>query len=164
MTTFHNRCTYFGFLLLCFGVAGAAHGQVSWKQFEAKALPALDVEESYDFLRQHTEGLPPRPRDPGTCPRADEIEIGTGWSIEIPADASPPLVTASEELQRYLKDAMHAQVAVKRPAQLGDWRNRQQVIVASARDKMPGCGDQLKATKDYQIAGLRQRDRRVRLR
>ena len=91
MTTFHNRSTYFGFLLLCFGVAGAAHGQVSSKQFEAKALPALEVEESYDFLRQHTEGLPPRPRDPGMRPRADEIEIDAGWSIEIPADASPPL-------------------------------------------------------------------------
>ena len=109
------------------------------------------MEESYDFLRQHTEGLPPRPRDPGTRPRADEIEIRAGWCIEIPADASPPLVTAGAELQRYLKDAMHAQIAVKRPAQLGDWRNRRQVIVAAARDKMPGCGDQLKATKDYQI-------------
>jgi hypothetical protein len=142
---------YFGFLLLCLGVAGTAHGQVSSKQFEAQALPALDVEEPYDFLRQHTEGLPPRPRDPGAHPLADEIEIGTGWSIEIPADAVPPLVTASEELQRYLKDAMHVQVAVKRASQLADWHNRQQVIVAAARDKLPGCGAQLKAAKDYQI-------------
>ena len=137
---------------LCCILAGAAHGQVSSKQFEAKALPALAVEESYDFLRQHTAGLPPRPRDPDLRPRADEIEIGVGWSIEIPADASPPLVAASEELQRYLKEAMQVQVAVQRPAQLGDWRGRQHVIVAAARDKMPGCGDSLKTTKDYQIA------------
>ena len=151
MKPFQRVYRYFQFFLLCFGVAGAAHGQVSLKEFEAKALPALDVEESYDFLRQHTEGLPSLPRDPGRRPRADEIEIGVGWSIEIPADATPPLVTACEELQRYLKDAMRVQVAVQRPPQLGDWRNRQQVIVAAARDKMSGCGDSLKAAKDYQI-------------
>lgn len=151
MKAFHNRWTQFGFLLLCFGIATTAYGQVSSKQFEAQALPALEVEQSYDFLRQHTEGLPPRPRDPSERPRSDEIEIGAGWSIEIPADAGSPLVVAGQELQRYLKDAMRVEVAVKRPAQLGDWRNRPQVIVAAARDKMPGCGEQLKASKDYQI-------------
>ena len=50
-----------GLLLLCFSLAGVAHGQVSSKQFEAKALPALDVEESYDFLRQHTAGAASSP-------------------------------------------------------------------------------------------------------
>ncbi len=151
MKTFQKGSKYFAFFLLCFGAVGPAHGQVSSKQFEAKALPALDVEESYDFLRQHTEGLPPRSRDPGTYRHADEVEIGVGWVIEIPANATPPLVTACEEFQRYLKDAMRVQVAVQRPTQLGDWRNRQKVIVAAAREKMPGCGDSLKATKDYQI-------------
>lgn len=140
-----------GLFLLCYGSAGAARAQVSSKQFEDAALPALDVEASYAFLRQHTEGLSPRPRDPGLRPRADEIEIGEGWGIELPADASPALVTASEELQRYLKDAMQVRVAVTRPAQPGNWRNRQRVIVAAARDRLPGCGDQLKASKDYRI-------------
>lgn len=151
MKTCFDGCVCFASLLFGLVLTGTARGQVSSKQFEATALPILDVEESYDFLRQHIEGLPPRPRDPHTRARADEIEIGAGWSIEIPADASAPLVTASEELQRYLKDAMHAQVAVNRPARPGDWRNRRQVIVAAARDKMPGCGDQLRAAKDYQI-------------
>ncbi|HOW73518.1 MAG TPA: hypothetical protein PKY77_23195, partial [Phycisphaerae bacterium] len=151
MKTSFSGCVRISILLLSLVITGTARGQVSSKQFEATVLPLLDVEESYDFLRQHTEGLPPRPRDPHTHPRADEIEIGAGWSIEIPADASPPLVTASEELQRYLKDAMQTQVVVNRPARLGDWRNRRQVIVAAARDKLPGCGDQLKAAKDYQI-------------
>jgi hypothetical protein len=150
MKTLHTGPVYFVFLLCC-GLAGAAQGQVSSKQFEAQALPALEVEQSYDFLRQSTQGLPPRPRDPTERPRTDEIEIDSGWSIEIPADAAISLVTAAEELQRYLKDAMQVQVALKRPAQLGDWRNRRRVIVAAARDRMPGCGEQLKAAKDYQI-------------
>jgi hypothetical protein len=140
-----------GVLLLCFAFAGFARAQVSSKQFEDKALPALAVEESYAFLRQHAEGLPPRPRDPGLRPSADEIEIGEGWSIEIPVDASPALAAAGEELQRHLKDAMQVQVAITRLSQTGDWRSRQRVIVAAARDKLPGCGDQLKASKDYRI-------------
>jgi hypothetical protein len=151
MKTFQKGCKYFGFVLLYSSFAGAAYGQVSSKQFEAKALPALDVEERYDFLRQQTEGLPPRPRDPGMYCHADEIEISAGWSIAIPTNASPSLVTASEELQRYLKDAMQVQVAVERPGQPGDWRDRRQSIVVAARDKLPGYGDSLKATKDYQI-------------
>jgi hypothetical protein len=151
MNPFQKVCAYGGVFLLCLGIGGAARAQVSAKQFEDQALPALDVEESYEFLRQHTEGLSPRPRDPDLRPRADELEIGEGWSIEIPADASPALVTAGEELQRYLKDAMRVQVAVTRPAQPGDWRGRQRVIVAAARDRLPGCGDQLKASKDYRL-------------
>jgi hypothetical protein len=138
-------------LVLCLGLAGAAHGQVTSKQFEEQALPALAIEESYDFLRQHSEGLPPRPRDAELRPQADEIEIDAGWSIEIPADAGLPLVTASAELQRYLKDAMNVEVAVNRPEKLGDWRDRRKVIVAAAREDMPGCGEKLKASKDYRI-------------
>jgi hypothetical protein len=151
MKTILSGHVRFELLLLSICVASAADGQISSKQFEAKAYSVLDVEESYDFLRQNTDGLPPRPRDAGTRLHANEIEIGAGWTIEIPADASQPLVAAGEELQRYLKDAMQMQVAIALPAQLGDWRNRRHVIVAAARDKMPGCGTELKAAKDYQI-------------
>ena len=152
MKTIRKSSVGFIFLLLCSVIAGAVRAQVSSKEFEAKALPALNVEDPYDFIRQHNEGLPPRPRDSGSSLRADEIEIGAGWSIEIPADATPPLVTAGEELQRYLGEAMGVRVEVRRTAQTGDWRTRQKVIVAAARDKMPGCGDQLKAAKDYRIS------------
>ncbi len=144
-------CTYWGSIVLCLGIAGAAHGQVTAKQFEEQALPALKVEESYDFHRQHTQGLPPRSRAAELHPHADEIEIDAGWSIEIPADAGPGLATAGAELQRYLKDAMNVDVAVNRPKRLGDWRDRRRVIVAAAREDMPGCGDRLKASKDYRI-------------
>ncbi len=132
-------------------LGGVARAQVSSQEFEAAALPVLEVEESYDFLRQHTEGLRPHPRHPEARVRADEVEIDSGWSIEIPADAPAPLVTAGEELQRYLKQAMHVQVAVRRPERLDDWRSRRRVIVASSRERMPGCGDGLTASKDYQI-------------
>jgi len=139
-------------LLLGLGVPGAADGQVSSKEFENQALPALDVEEPYDFLRQHAEGLSPRPRDPAARPNADEIEIGEGWSIVIPADASPPLATAADELQRYLQDAMGVTVEVTRADQLDDWRNRRNTIVAAPRDQTPGIGEALRGSKDYQIA------------
>jgi len=151
MKTIQKAANYFGCLVLFLSFAGAARGQVSAQQFAARALPALDVEESYDFLRQQTEGLPPAPRAPGANRHADEIEIGAGWSIGIPANATLPLVTASEELQRYLNDAMQVKVAVARLAEPGDWRGQQQIMVVAGRDKLPGYGDSLKATKDYQI-------------
>ena len=140
-----------GLILLAL-FAGPAHAQVTSKQFEARALPAMAVEESYDFLRRHAEGLPPRPRDPDARPRADEVEIDAGWTIAIPADASLPLVTAAAELQRYLKEAMRVEVPVTRPAAFCDWHNLGRAILAAPRDKMPGCGDALKGAKDYRIA------------
>ena len=73
---------HFGFLLVCLGIGDVTCGQVSSQQFEARRGPALDVEESYDFLRQHTEGLPPRPRDPATVPARMRWNIDAGWSIE----------------------------------------------------------------------------------
>jgi len=138
--------------LLCPGITSAADDPVSSKQFEAQALPALEVEESYDFLKQHADGLPPRSRDPDARPGADEIEIGEGWSIVIPANASTPLVTAAEELQRYLKNAMRVVAEVKRSEDFGDWRDHQKTIVAAPRDRLPGIGGALKGSKDYQIA------------
>lgn len=138
-------------VLLGPGFSGAADEPVTSKQFEAQALPALAVEESYDFLKQHAEGLPPRPRDPEARPAADEIEIGDGWSIVIPADASIPLTTAADELKRHLKDAMGVTVEVKRSEQLGDWRSHAKSIVAAPRDRMPGIGEALAGSKDYQI-------------
>ncbi len=59
MRTSFNGSICFAILLVSVVTAGTAQGQVSSKQFEAAALPALEVEESYDFLRQHAEGLPP---------------------------------------------------------------------------------------------------------
>jgi hypothetical protein len=142
--------TYWSLVLCWLGLVSVACGQVSMQQFEAEALPALPIEESFDFLRELAEGIPPRPRDP--APRQDdELEIGAGWTIEIPTDASAPLVTAAEELQRYLQGAMQMDVPVHRIASVGDWQTRKHVIVAAERGQMPDCGDGLKASKDYRI-------------
>ncbi len=146
-----NRSTRLGLLATCLGLAGAARGQVSADRFEEAALPALAIEESYDFHRRLTEGIPPRPRDPDTRPAADEIEIGEGWSVEVPADASTPLVVAAEEFQRYMKEAMRVDVALKRPAGIDGWRDRPKTVVAAARGAMPDLGEPLKASKDYRI-------------
>lgn len=145
--------TILGTVCLCATLltVGTAEGQVTSQEFEAQALPALPVEQSFDFIRQHTEGLAPRPRDPNARPGADEMEIGEGWSIVIPADATPPLVSAAEELKRYLHEAMNVAVEVKRADQIDDWRSHPKAIVAASRAQMPGRGEALKASKDYQI-------------
>ncbi len=144
--------------VLLIGLSALAQTRVSTRAFEAKALPALPVEESYDFLRQHSEGLPPRPRDPLVKAGPDEMEIGgAGWTIRIRADASLPLRTAAEELQRYLRTAMRVQTSIDRAASIDSWQNQPKVIVAGARPAMPGCGERLEAKKDYQIIAARDR-------
>lgn len=133
-------------------LAGCGREQASRESFEAKAFTALPVEESYAFLEQHTKGMAPMRRDPAARRESGEMEIGrTGWRIVIPAGAALPLHTAAEELQRYLREAMEVAVEIERAESLANWRERKQAIVAGARAAMPGCGEALKARKDYQI-------------
>ena len=94
-----------GLILLAL-FAGPARARSPRSNSRPGALPALAVEESYDFLRQHAEGLPPRPRDPDARPRADEVEIGAGWRSTSPPAPRCRWSRPREELQRYLKDAM----------------------------------------------------------
>ncbi|MFN0167504.1 MAG: hypothetical protein ACKV22_13820 [Bryobacteraceae bacterium] len=144
--------------VLFLGLSALAQTRVSTRAFEAKALPALPAEESYDFLRQHTDGLPPRHRDPMVKAGADEIEIGrSGWTIRIRSDASLRLQTGTEELQKYLRTAMQVQTTIDRAASIESWQGQSKVIVAGPRSAMPGCGERLKATKDYQIIAGRDR-------
>ncbi len=139
-------------LALMIAFAGDAPAQISAGRFEAKALRALAVEEPYDFLKQLTAGLPPRPRDPDAVAGPDEMEIAkTGWRIVVPAAATQPLLTAAGELQRYLRDAMQVTVEIGRESSLDGWRDFRRTIVAGPRSAMPGCGAALKAKKDYQI-------------
>ncbi len=142
---------YCFFLFLCCPVLVQSGPGVTAKEFEAEALPKLPVEESFDFLHQLTQGLPPHPRDAGAMPRADEIEMGAGWEIVIHEDATMPLQTAAHELQNYLREAMAVTAEVRRVSSIQKWCQREQVILAAARDKFSGDGDALKDTKDYRI-------------
>lgn len=121
-------------------------------EFTGRALAALPVEEPFEFIHQHTVGLPPKPRDPATAVRPDEMEVAAaGWRIVLASDAAAPLETAAQELLRFLKEAMGVVVTIERAGDLGDWATRKNVIVAARRGSLSGCGDALKASKDYRI-------------
>ncbi len=121
-------------------------------EFTGRALAALPVEEPFEFIHQHTVGLPPKPRDPATAVHPDEMGVApAGWRIVLASDASAPLETAAQELLRFLKEAMGVVVAIERAGDLGDWATRKNVIVAARRGSLSGCGDALKASKDYRI-------------
>lgn len=125
---------------------------VTAQEFEAAALPCLAAEASYDFFKQHAEGLPPCPRDAKAKPRQDELELGPGWAIIIDASSGRPLQSAADELARHLREAMAVTARVERAVSLAPWRSRGKVIIAAARDKLPDQGAMLKSAKDYRLS------------
>lgn len=139
-------------ILLAAVHAMAAIAQTTAGEFEARALAVLPAEPAYDFQRQHTEGLPYSRRDPAARPAAGEFEIpASGWKIAIQDGASAPLVTAAEELRRYLWEAMSIEVTIARTASLREWNSQTNSILAADRAAMPGCGESLRGKKDYRI-------------
>lgn len=139
-------------LLSLFSIfSSLTYGDVSARQFEEQALPVLELEQPFDFINQHTQGLPPLSRDPDARLSADELAIDDKWRIAIPAHATVPLTTAAQELQQYLKVAMRVDVALLQDADLTTLSGQQPTILAGTRDQLPGAGADLKASKDYRI-------------
>ncbi len=51
----------------------------------------------------------------------------------------------------YLRDSMQVDANVVQVASLDGWREMTNVIVAGTREDLAGCGDALKASKDYRL-------------
>lgn len=138
----------FPLLFLCFAQLPGA------ESFAARAYSVLPVEQSYDFIEQHTRGLPAPSRDPAAKPSASEFEIpARGWKIRIAQGAAEPLRVAAAEFQGYLRQSMKIDVPVE-TGPLEDWATARQVIVAGV---LPGCGSALRASKDYRLTASPER-------
>jgi len=145
--------------LLPSGVEGSA-ADLHSRDFHAEASRVLPLEEPYAFAKALASGIDPElgELDPLAKPTALEMAIPPeAWSLLIPSEASLPLREAADRLQSYLKKAMRTQVNIEQRASLADWSTSAKAIVAGARDQLPGCGAELKGTKDYQIIATPQR-------
>ena len=121
-------------------------------EFAAKALPALPIEQPYDFLKVINNWTEPLRRDPGAKPLSSEMALpAEGWTLSIPAQAGPVLRQAAEDFRDYLGRAMQVRVSLDARASLEGWRTLTRTIVAGTREQMPGCGAELQGRKDYQI-------------
>jgi hypothetical protein len=127
-------------------------------EFAARALPALPIEQPYDFLKVIENWVEPLPRDPGAKPSSSEMAIpAEGWILSIPAPAGPVLRQAAEDFRDYLGRAMQVRVALDAKASLEGWRTLDRTIVAGTREQMPGCSAELQGRKDYQIVATPER-------
>ncbi len=140
-----------GLLLVCY--AAAAEGPTA-TEFATRALPALPLEPLYGFRKVLSEGpLETLRRDPQARPSSSEMAIpGQGWTLVVPAGAGPVLRTAAEDFREYLERAMQVRVALETRPSLRDFAQWKNVIVAGVRGQMPGCGDELRGPKDYQLS------------
>lgn len=123
----------------------AADGRVSVEQFEKVALPALPIEEPHDFRRVLEEDFQRPRRDPAAKLASNELDLSTGeWSIVLSTGAGPVLRQAAEEFRSYLNTGMGVQIPLAA-------RQKRNVILLGTRDQIPGCSEDLKRRKDYQL-------------
>jgi hypothetical protein len=81
-------------------------------------------------------------------PAASEMAIpAEGWKLVISSRAGAVLAQAAETFRAYLATEMGTRVTLERRDSLA----ASSAIVAGTRDDIPGCGEALKARKDYQI-------------
>ncbi len=145
------------FPLLLFVLTGlpamAAGSGPTATEFALRALAALPVEQPHDFRKALSEGpLETLRRDPRARPAPAEMAIpAQGWSLVVPVGAGPILRQAAQDFRDYLDVAMRVRVALDAKGPLQDWAHRSSAIVVGTRDQMPGCGENLKGRKDYQI-------------
>src|SRR5579884_1364845 len=112
------------------------------------------------FARQLREGLDPElgKRNSAAQLSPDEMSIPSyGWRLLLQAGASAPLRNAAQELKSYLKTAMQTEVNIEERASLTNELDKVEAIVAGTRAQLPGYGEALKQSKDYQIIVTPQR-------
>ncbi|HEY5315884.1 MAG TPA: hypothetical protein VIK18_25365 [Pirellulales bacterium] len=121
--------------------------------FHARAFAALPIEEPYTYHRTLEKGSIHKPRrDPHAKPTANELAIpADGWKVCIHARAGTPLRTAAQDLQQYLLESMATRVAWEERESLQAWPSIERTIIAATREQLPGCGQTLKGSKDYEI-------------
>lgn len=127
-------------------------------EFDRQAFAALPVEKPYEFARILREGFEWPHRDPSARPATGEMTLPPdGWTLLIPKTAGMVLRQAAEEFSTYLVKAMQTRVSVQARDSLGEWRQLKGSILAGTRESLPGCGSQLRASKDYQIIASSER-------
>ena len=121
--------------------------------FMREAARVLPIEESYDYHRTLKDGSVHRPRrDPAAMPAPDEMVVPSeGWQICIHTASGPLVQAAADDLREYLDTSMAVRVAVQQTKSLADWSTQTGAILAGTRQQMPGIGDSLKGSKDYEI-------------
>ncbi|MBT4814072.1 MAG: hypothetical protein HN742_09430 [Lentisphaerae bacterium] len=121
--------------------------------FMREAARALPLEQPYDYHRTLKKGPVHRlRRAPAARPAQGEMAVpAEGWDVQIHAQAGPLVEFAAADVREYLNTSMQVFVAVERTESLDDWSTRTGVILAGVREDMPGIGDELKGSKDYEI-------------
>src|ERR1035437_6784561 len=94
-------------------ITALAQAPVTAADFAAKALPALPIEEPYDFLKPLYAGGERLRRDPAARASAREMSIpAQGWSLVISSSTGAVLKQAAETFRDYLATGMGTHVNI----------------------------------------------------
>lgn len=144
--------------LLRSGHSAEPAGVTDGAAFLARALELLPVEERYAYHRALGQGpVHHGRRDASARPTDVEMEISEqGWDLVVAAEtggggAAGPMQFAADDLAEYLAISMGVRVGRREVKSLAEWREWTNVIVAGTREQLPGIGEALKRSKDYEI-------------
>ena len=119
----------------------------------AAEVQRLPEEKIYDYHKHlSTAPVHVKRRDNDAVKENNEMQLtDTGWKISWIKGSGAVLDNAVEDFTDYLSVSQNVKVDAEPVSSLNNWKRLKQTIVAGTREQMPGCGQELKGPKDYEI-------------
>jgi len=135
------------------GGMSAAGGKNSAESFAGLVEKYLPAEELLAYhKRLSEEPVHVYRRDPDVKPGDGEIMVpADGWKLIWSPGQSVILNNAVQDFLDYLERSQDVKVKVEEKKSLSEWQNLRQGIIVGTKDQLPGCGETLKGSKDYEI-------------
>jgi len=135
------------------GSMSAAGGKNSAEGFAGLVEKYLPAEELFAYhKRLSEEPVHVYRRAPDAKPGEGELMIpADGWKLIWSPGQSVILSNAVQDFLDYLERSQDIKVTVEEKNSLSGWQNLRQGIIVGTKDQLPGCGETLKGSKDYEI-------------
>ena len=136
-----------------------AQAEATTEAFSQQLLQFLPEEKPYDYHKRLSEGpVHTAHRSAEARRQPDELELPErGWKLVWHRRNSPVLQEAVRDFQDYLNKSMQVHIELDGRDSLEDWPRTQRSIVVGTRAHLPGCGQELKGPKDYEIVASPER-------
>jgi hypothetical protein len=132
--------------------AGSRKGSSGADEFAKLIEKELPEEKPYDYhKRLSTEPVHKPGRDPEAKLSDGEMAIGDGWKLVCNTGESIVLQNSISDFRDYLEITQGIRTEVDSNLSREGWQGLSKAIIAGTRDQLPGCGAELKGTKDYEI-------------
>ena len=116
-------------------------------------VESLPEERIYDYHKHlSTSPVHIKRRDNDTVKENNEMQLpDAGWRISWLKGNSIIIDNVIDDFRDYLSVSQNVTVDLAPVNSLNNWKRLKQAIVIGTKEQMPGCGQELKSPKDYEI-------------